>query len=148
MLAKAGGGVHVPAHERFVLDNGITLVIVPRNDATGFYLHSAQFQFLGRYCVIMHRIEVYPIKCVICKLCQFFGGRTDVNRHQSRPYGIREPLKNFFPVSGIPLGVPHIYKMQLRRFAQLENSRGKVSIGHADLTNRAAFRQPLQQLIP
>ena len=32
MLAKAGGGVHVPAHERFVLDNGITLVIVPRRD--------------------------------------------------------------------------------------------------------------------
>jgi len=32
VLAKAGGGVHVPAHERFVLDNGITLVIVPRND--------------------------------------------------------------------------------------------------------------------
>jgi zinc protease len=32
VLAKAGGGVHVPAHERFVLDNGITLVIVPRRD--------------------------------------------------------------------------------------------------------------------
>jgi len=32
VLAKAGGGVHVPAHERFVLDNGITLVIVPRSD--------------------------------------------------------------------------------------------------------------------
>ncbi len=30
--AKAGGGVHVPTHERFVLDNGITLVIVPRRD--------------------------------------------------------------------------------------------------------------------
>lgn len=30
--AKAGGGVHVPVHERFVLDNGITLVIVPRRD--------------------------------------------------------------------------------------------------------------------
>lgn len=29
---KAGGGVHVPAHERFVLDNGIVLVIVPRRD--------------------------------------------------------------------------------------------------------------------
>src|SRR6185437_14238907 len=32
VLAKAGGGVHVPAHERFVLDNGITLIIVPRRD--------------------------------------------------------------------------------------------------------------------
>jgi zinc protease len=30
--AKAGGGVHVPTHERFVLDNGITLIIVPRRD--------------------------------------------------------------------------------------------------------------------
>jgi zinc protease len=30
--AKAGGGVRVPTHERFVLDNGITLVIVPRRD--------------------------------------------------------------------------------------------------------------------
>jgi zinc protease len=29
---KAGGGVHVPAHERLVLENGITLIIVPRND--------------------------------------------------------------------------------------------------------------------
>jgi zinc protease len=32
VLAKAGGGVHVPSHERFVLDNGIRLVIVPRRD--------------------------------------------------------------------------------------------------------------------
>jgi zinc protease len=32
VLPKAGGGVHVPAHERYVLDNGITLVIVPRRD--------------------------------------------------------------------------------------------------------------------
>jgi predicted Zn-dependent peptidase len=32
VLAKAGGGVQVPVHERFVLDNGITLVIVPRRD--------------------------------------------------------------------------------------------------------------------
>jgi zinc protease len=32
VLAKAGGGVCVPAHERFVLDNGITLVVVPRRD--------------------------------------------------------------------------------------------------------------------
>lgn len=32
VLAKAGGGVQVPAHERFVLDNGITLLIVPRRD--------------------------------------------------------------------------------------------------------------------
>lgn len=32
VLAKSGGGVHVPIHERFVLDNGITLVIVPRRD--------------------------------------------------------------------------------------------------------------------
>lgn len=31
-LPKAGGGVRVPAHERHVLDNGITLVIVPRRD--------------------------------------------------------------------------------------------------------------------
>src|SRR5581483_5770105 len=31
-LAKAGGGVRVPAHERYVLDNGITLIIVPRKD--------------------------------------------------------------------------------------------------------------------
>src|SRR6201985_2454446 len=31
-MAKAGGGVQVPQHERFVLDNGITLVIVPRRD--------------------------------------------------------------------------------------------------------------------
>jgi len=30
--AKAGGGVRVPAHERFVLDNGITLIIVPRRE--------------------------------------------------------------------------------------------------------------------
>jgi len=29
---KAGAGVRVPAHERFVLDNGITLIIVPRRD--------------------------------------------------------------------------------------------------------------------
>jgi predicted Zn-dependent peptidase len=32
VLVKAGGGVRVPAHERFVLDNGITLIIVPRTD--------------------------------------------------------------------------------------------------------------------
>ena len=32
LMAKAGGGVQVPEHERFVLDNGITLVIVPRRD--------------------------------------------------------------------------------------------------------------------
>ncbi len=32
VLAKAGGGVHVPSHERFVLDNGITLIIVPRRE--------------------------------------------------------------------------------------------------------------------
>jgi predicted Zn-dependent peptidase len=32
VLAKAGGGVHVPAHERFVLDNGIKLIILPRRD--------------------------------------------------------------------------------------------------------------------
>jgi predicted Zn-dependent peptidase len=32
LSAKAGGGVLVPAHERFVLDNGITLIIVPRRD--------------------------------------------------------------------------------------------------------------------
>jgi zinc protease len=33
VLAQTGaGGVHVPTHERFVLDNGITLVIVPRRD--------------------------------------------------------------------------------------------------------------------
>jgi zinc protease len=32
VLAKAGGGVRVPTHERFVLDNGITLVLVPRRD--------------------------------------------------------------------------------------------------------------------
>jgi zinc protease len=31
-LPKAGGGVRVPAHERFVLENGITLIIVPRRD--------------------------------------------------------------------------------------------------------------------
>jgi zinc protease len=30
--AKAGGGVHVPAHERYTLNNGITLIIVPRRD--------------------------------------------------------------------------------------------------------------------
>jgi zinc protease len=30
--AMAGGGVHVPPHERFVLDNGISLIIVPRRD--------------------------------------------------------------------------------------------------------------------
>jgi zinc protease len=30
--AKAGGGVRVPAHERYTLGNGITLVIVPRRD--------------------------------------------------------------------------------------------------------------------
>jgi len=29
---KAGGGVRVPAHERYVLENGVTLVIVPRRD--------------------------------------------------------------------------------------------------------------------
>ncbi|MGH8324598.1 MAG: M16 family metallopeptidase, partial [Steroidobacteraceae bacterium] len=32
VVAKAGGGVRVPTHERFVLDNGITLIIVPRRD--------------------------------------------------------------------------------------------------------------------
>jgi zinc protease len=32
VLAQTGGGVHVPTHERFVLDNGIVLVIVPRRD--------------------------------------------------------------------------------------------------------------------
>jgi zinc protease len=32
VLPKAGGGVRVPAHERYVLDNGVTLVIVPRRD--------------------------------------------------------------------------------------------------------------------
>ncbi len=32
VLTKAGGGVRVPAHERCVLDNGITLIIVPRKD--------------------------------------------------------------------------------------------------------------------
>jgi predicted Zn-dependent peptidase len=32
VLAKAGGGVRVPAHERSVLDNGITLIVVPRRD--------------------------------------------------------------------------------------------------------------------
>lgn len=32
VLAKAGGGVQVPAHQRFVLDNGIRLIIVPRSD--------------------------------------------------------------------------------------------------------------------
>jgi len=32
VLVKAGGGVQVPQHERFVLDNGITLIIVPRHD--------------------------------------------------------------------------------------------------------------------
>ena len=31
-LPKAGGGVRVPAHERYVLENGITLVIIPRRD--------------------------------------------------------------------------------------------------------------------
>jgi zinc protease len=30
--AKAGGGVHVPAHERYILNNGVTLIIVPRCD--------------------------------------------------------------------------------------------------------------------
>ena len=30
--AKAGGGVHVPVHERYTLNNGITLIIVPRRD--------------------------------------------------------------------------------------------------------------------
>jgi zinc protease len=30
--AKAGGGVRVPAHERFVLSNGIKLIVVPRRD--------------------------------------------------------------------------------------------------------------------
>lgn len=29
---KVGGGVRVPPHERYVLDNGITLIIVPRRD--------------------------------------------------------------------------------------------------------------------
>ena len=32
LSAKAGGGVLVPVHERFVLENGITLVIVPRRE--------------------------------------------------------------------------------------------------------------------
>jgi predicted Zn-dependent peptidase len=32
LAQTGGGGVHVPTHERFVLDNGITLVIVPRRD--------------------------------------------------------------------------------------------------------------------
>jgi predicted Zn-dependent peptidase len=32
VLVKAGGGVRVPAHERFVLENGITLIIVPRRE--------------------------------------------------------------------------------------------------------------------
>lgn len=32
VLAKAGGGVQVPAHERYTLNNGITLIIVPRRD--------------------------------------------------------------------------------------------------------------------
>ncbi|MDB6043323.1 MAG: hypothetical protein JWM63_1874 [Gammaproteobacteria bacterium] len=32
LAQTSGGGVHVPTHERFVLDNGITLVIVPRRD--------------------------------------------------------------------------------------------------------------------
>ena len=32
VVPKAGGGVRVPAHDRFVLENGITLVIVPRRD--------------------------------------------------------------------------------------------------------------------
>jgi predicted Zn-dependent peptidase len=32
VLVKAGGGVRVPAHERFVLDNGITLISVPRRE--------------------------------------------------------------------------------------------------------------------
>jgi len=31
-LPKAGGGVRVPAHERYVLENGITLIIVPRRE--------------------------------------------------------------------------------------------------------------------
>ena len=31
-VAPKAGGVRVPAHERFVLENGITLVIVPRRD--------------------------------------------------------------------------------------------------------------------
>ena len=30
--AKSGGGVHVPPHERYALNNGITLIIVPRRD--------------------------------------------------------------------------------------------------------------------
>src|SRR3569833_1400591 len=30
--AKAGGGVRVPAHERFVFKNGIKLIVVPRRD--------------------------------------------------------------------------------------------------------------------
>src|SRR5579859_6215012 len=30
--AKAGGGVQVPAHERYTLGNGINLIIVPRRD--------------------------------------------------------------------------------------------------------------------
>ncbi len=32
LAQTGGGGVHVPTHERFVLDNGITLVIIPRRD--------------------------------------------------------------------------------------------------------------------
>jgi predicted Zn-dependent peptidase len=33
VLAQSGsGGVHVPAHERVVLDNGIALIIIPRRD--------------------------------------------------------------------------------------------------------------------
>jgi predicted Zn-dependent peptidase len=32
LAQTGGGGVHVPTHERFVLENGITLVIVPRRD--------------------------------------------------------------------------------------------------------------------
>ena len=32
VVPKAGGGVRVPAHERYVLENGVTLVILPRRD--------------------------------------------------------------------------------------------------------------------
>jgi zinc protease len=32
LAQTGGGGVHVPTHERFVLDNGIVLIIVPRRD--------------------------------------------------------------------------------------------------------------------
>src|SRR5690348_17821097 len=31
-LAQSDGGVHVPPHERVVLSNGVTLIIVPQRD--------------------------------------------------------------------------------------------------------------------